>query len=123
MDRRRFLRNLALTGAGVEGLSAPEPDPEPAPETDTEGYTLICEFKADATAWKVYEDLRTRTGPITFVSSKGVTLLLAKSEEATFAEANPPYLGLSLNDIGMAGADLLADRLLRNGDPDPELVK
>ncbi|HEV2690280.1 MAG TPA: hypothetical protein VGV35_17100, partial [Bryobacteraceae bacterium] len=28
-----------------------------------------------------------------------------------------------LNEIGMAGADLLADRLLQNGDPDPELVK
>jgi hypothetical protein len=123
MDRRRFFQSLALTGAGMERLSALEPDPEPEPEADTEGHTLICEFKADATAWKVFEDLRTRTGPITFVSSKGVTRLLAKSEEATFAEANPPYLGLSLNDIGMAGADLLADRLLRNGDPDPEVVK
>src|SRR5260370_42032058 len=100
MDRRRFLQNLAVTSAGMDGLSALEPEPDPEPEADTEGHTLICEFKADAMGWKVYEDLRTRTGPITFVSSKGVTLLLAKSAEATFAEANPPYLGLSLNDIG-----------------------
>ena len=35
--------------------------------------------------------------------------------EAAFAEATPPYLGLSMNDIGMAGADLLADRLLQHG--------
>ncbi len=31
--------------------------------------------------------------------------------------ADPPYLGLNLKDIGMSGADLLADRVLQNGDP------
>jgi len=35
----------------------------------------------------------------------------------------PPYLGLSLKDIGLTGRDLLAERLLANGDPDPEMVK
>ena len=34
-----------------------------------------------------------------------------------------PYLGLALRDIGTSSADLLADRLLRNGDPDPEAVR
>ncbi len=49
--------------------------------------------------------------------------MLAKSAEATFGEANPPWLGLSLKEIGLSDADLLADRLLANGDPDPEMVK
>ena len=34
-----------------------------------------------------------------------------------------PYLGLSLKEVSLAPADLLADRLLKNGDPDPETVK
>lgn len=48
---------------------------------------------------------------------------MPKSAEATFEDANPPYLGLSLKDVGMSGRDLLAEKLLQNGDPDPELVK
>lgn len=111
MDRRRFLQNLAVAAASIEQVSAAEDD------------TPICEFKIDSIGWKVYEDLGNRDGSITFQSSNGRKRVLTKSAEATFAEANPPYLGLSLNDIGMAGADLLADRLLQNGDPDPELVK
>jgi hypothetical protein len=119
-DRRRFLQNLALTAAGLEYISSLKLDAASA--SDTEGHTLICEFQIDSTTWKVYEDLRSREGAITFVSPRGKRVL-AKSAEATFPEANPPYLGLSLNDIGMAGADLLADRLLQSGDPDPDLVK
>ena len=40
-----------------------------------------------------------------------------------FATADPPYLGLKIEDIGMAGPDLLADKLLAHGDPDPEQVR
>jgi hypothetical protein len=119
-DRRRFLRNLALTAAGLEYISSLKLDA--ASESDIEGHTLICEFKIEGTTWKVYEDLRSREGSITFFSPRGKRVL-AKSAEAAFPEANPPYLGLNLNDIGMAGADLLADRLLQGGDPDSELVK
>lgn len=120
MDRRRFLRNLAATTAAVEYL--PLLETEAAEESDTAGLTLLCEFPAGAASWKAYEDLRVRDGAITFVSAGGKRVL-AKSAEAAFAEANPPYLGLSLNDIGMAGADLLADKLLERGDPDPEMVR
>ena len=75
----------------------------------------------NATSWKVYEDLRVRDGVLTFVSSTGGSRVLAKSAEVSFAEAAPPYLGLSMSDIGMAGADLLADKLLAGGeDPDPK---
>jgi hypothetical protein len=121
MDRRRFLQNLALTTAGADLLSAADPV-EPTSETD--GHTLIAEFKLKDVTWKVYEDLRTREGAITFVPSHGASRTLAKSAEAAFAEANPPYLGLSMADIGTAGPDLLADKLLQHGgDPDPEIVK
>ncbi len=136
MDRRHFLQNLAVTTAALRYFPKSADAAEPAgdfmgssraSETDlapnVEGHTLLCEFKIDATAWKVFEDLRSRDGAITFLSSHGASRVLPKNVEATFADANPPYLGLSLQDIGMAGPDLLADKLLQNGDPDPDSVR
>ncbi|HYL83754.1 MAG TPA: Tat pathway signal protein [Candidatus Angelobacter sp.] len=93
-------------------------------EADVEGYTLVCEFQLSGKRWKVYEDLRTRDGAIVFLSNQNAKRVLPKSAEAVFAEADAPYLGLNLDDIGLSGADLLADRLLQGGDdPDPEKVK
>jgi hypothetical protein len=90
---------------------------------DTDGHTFVCEFTHDSTHWKVYEDLRASEGAITFVSPLG-SLVLTKNAEAAFAEAGTPYLGLTLKDIGMSAADLLADKLLESGDdPDSEQVK
>ncbi|MFI5073091.1 MAG: Tat pathway signal protein, partial [Terriglobales bacterium] len=136
MDRRRFLQGIAVTTAGIGGVPLRAEIGEPAEsnlqravtssdraDINTEGHTLLCSFVLGTENWKVYEDLRTREGAIAFVSTKGGGRVLTKSAEACFAEVNPPYLGLNLKDIGMAGADLLADRLLRNGDPDPEEVK
>jgi hypothetical protein len=129
MDRREFLQSLAVTAASIETLSEFGSAARPGELTggkavDIDGHTLICEFKIDVTSWKVYEDLRVRDGVLTFVSSAGGSRVFAKSAEASFAEAAPPYLGLSMNDIGMSGADLLADKLLAGGDdPDPETVK
>src|SRR5882762_2352130 len=144
MDRRRFLQNMAVTTAALpyfpatgaaeelkaaghkKALSHPV-DAMPSrllSETpDTAGHTLVCEFKLDSVDWKVYEDLRQRDGDIAFVSPRGARLL-RKSAEAAFVEGATPYLGLTLKEIGMAPADLLADRLLQGGgDPDPERVK
>ncbi len=137
MDRRRFLKS-AITATAVTYLpesSNSQPIARgkilqavrtalvPLAKADVEGHTLVCEFNLNSIAWKVYEDLRTREGAITFVSSQGARAL-SKSAEASFAEATTPYLGHSLKDIGMANADLLADRLLEHGgDPDPEQVK
>jgi hypothetical protein len=87
-----------------------------------EGHTLVSEFKTPIATWKVYEDLRTREGALVFVSSNGETRQLAKSAEASMPEGTP-YLGLALKDIGTTSADLLADRLLPDGDPDPDVVK
>ncbi len=132
MERRQFLRSLpAMTTASLDLLSsrsdAFERDVVPksgdSSIVDTEGHTLVGEFRLGAIEWKVYEDLRARDGVLTFISSTGKTSVLAKSAEATFADANPPYLGLNLSEIGTSGPDLLANKLLENGDPDPEQVK
>jgi len=116
MDRRRFLQNVALTVGQASW-------PVEASEEDPAADTPISEFHLDSASWKVYEDLGTREGPITFVSSTGITRVLTKSAEATFAEADPPYLGLKISDIGTAARDLLAEKLLEHGDPDPEQVR
>jgi len=129
MNRREFLQTVAATAASMETLSesgsaALLEEPAAGRTADIDGHTLVCEFKTDAVAWKVYEDLRTRDGVLTYVSPSGGSRVFAKSAEASFAEAAPPYLGLAMSDIGMSGADLLADKLLAGGDdPDPEMVK
>ena len=141
MDRRKFLKDLAVMTAATRCLpdsvksgesSDGTPDLGTAFETsaaseaspDIEGHTLISEFKIDATMWKVYEDLRTREGAITFVSSRDGARVLRKSAEASFPEAGPAYLGLDLKDIGTTAKDLLAERLLASGgDPDPLMVR
>jgi hypothetical protein len=140
MDRRRFLQGMAAATAAVNGLAAMASDEAAgaedllagvgrrdagwlrAAEIDTSGHTLVCSFQADSVGWKVYEDLRTRDGAITLIASNGTGRVLEKSAEANFADAGAPYLGLNLSDIGMSGPDLLADRLLRDGDPDPAQV-
>jgi hypothetical protein len=142
MDRRRFLQNLAVATASLNTLAvsasaatreagAEDPGADRAADfvptyvkrPDVDGHTLVCEFEHAGKRWKAYEDLRTRDGAITLLAPDGTGRVLAKSAEASFATANPPYLGLSLSEIGLSGPDLLADRLLRNGDPDPEEVK
>src|SRR5215831_9242583 len=132
MNRRHFLQNAAVASMGVKYFTdVPAPgQPELMPpdanlrEPDLDGHTLVSTFDHDGSNWKVYEDLRVREGVLTFVSSRGQSRVLGKSAEATFAEADPPHLGLSMNDICLADADLLADRLLAGGgDPDPEKVR
>ncbi|HET6176067.1 MAG TPA: Tat pathway signal protein [Candidatus Sulfotelmatobacter sp.] len=137
IGRRAFLQGVAATAAGFDLLSGsvtaaaeltalvPE---KPARKSisgspvSLEGHTLVSEFKTPIATWKVYEDLRTREGALVFVSSNGETRQLAKSAEASMPEGTP-YLGLALKDIGTTSADLLADRLLPDGDPDPDVVK
>ncbi len=136
MDRRRFLQTMAASSLAAKSLaSLPESiaDPAstgmaprgivPASAASIEGYTFLCAFQRSGEEWKVYEDLRTRDGSLTFVSSSGSARVLPKNAEATFAEPGPPYLGLDLKDIGMSGPDLLADKLLAAGDPDSDEVR
>src|SRR6266704_741226 len=131
MNRRRFIQNVAVASAVVTSISAKAEaamaiayEPAPTAPPDIEDHSLVCTFNRDNTTWKVYEDLRTRDGVLTFISSRGASKVLGKRAEATFAEVDPPHLGLSMNDIGLADADLLADRVLASGgDPDLEKVK
>jgi len=119
------MKYVGAVGATITPSAAPlKPFASlPASSVDTSGRTLVCEFKSGAARWKVYEDLRTRDGSITFVSSAGTARVLTRNAEPTFDEAATPYLGLDLKDIGTSGRDLLADKLLQNGDPDPEQVR
>jgi hypothetical protein len=133
MDRRKFLQGMAASAAGLElpdgravskfqtHKDLPRKVAAAAP-VSVQGYTFVSEFNADGSVWKVYEDLRTRDGSLVLVSSSGATLALGRSAESSLPEG-VPYLGLELKDIGLSSADLLADRLLREGDPDPEAVR
>jgi len=140
MDRRNFLQAMAAAAASLEVLGgssvatdstlmaqAKAPERQSGGPVSTDGYSLVCEFKRRTVPWKVYEDLRTRDGAMVFVSSSGETKELPKSAEASMAEGTP-YLGLTLKEVSLARADLLADHLLgdralKDGDPDPEAVK
>ena len=130
MDRRKFIQAISVSAAFARWATAAHASGATLfdlasllPVPDVTGHTLVSQFTLDDTEWKVYEDLRTRDGDITFVSSRGARVL-SKSAEAAFAEAEPPHLGLSMEEIGLSGPDLLADKLLAGGDdPDPETVK
>ncbi len=120
------LKNLA---ASAEPLTHPGSAPASlrsamhASEASVEGHTLLCTFTRGDEDWKVYEDLRSRDGVITFVSTTGSARVLPKTAEATFADEGSQYLGLHLKDIGMSASDLLADKLLAHGDPNEEEVR
>lgn len=88
-----------------------------------EGHHRLCTFTRRGEQWTVYEDLRTRDGVITFVSSSGSGRVLSRNGEAVLPEPGPAYLGLELSQIGMAGPDLLADKLLAHGDPEEDEVR
>lgn len=136
MDRRRFLQTVAAGTAALHNLpSLAETAYSPAVpsallrgvlragDTSVEGHTFLSRFMRANEEWTVYEDLRTRDGAITFVSSGGSARVLPKSAEAVFADEGPQYLGLQLSQIGMAGPDLLADKLLANGEPNEDEVR
>ena len=73
---------------------------------------------------KVYEDLRTRDGAFVFVSSSGQQRTLHKQRGKRIFRTPVHRISVwKLSEIGTAGPDLLADRLLQDGDPDPDLVK
>ena len=125
MDRRKFLQSLAVTTAGAELISsaAEALEPEPEQAADITGQTQLSEFQLNGMSWKVYEDLSRRDGSITFVPARGVSRVMGKRTEATFTQAAEEYLGLKIQDIGASGPDLLANKLLEKGDPDPTQVR
>ncbi|MGY4890056.1 UNVERIFIED_CONTAM: Tat pathway signal protein [Xanthomonas axonopodis] len=137
MDRRTFLRQgmaaTAAVGAGA-ALATPATAPaastppaptlprlEPLPSAAHVGSTL-CSFTHLQQHWTVYEHLDDAQGQLTLWSDSGM-LRLDKRTEPAYPAAGTPYFGLSLAQVAMAEADLLADRLLRDGDPDEAQVR
>ena len=138
MDRRQFLQSglaaTAAAGAGFagNGMATPAtavasagragPVLQPLADDSLAGHTRLCAFREDGVDWTVHEDLRTPDGAISFVCGAGM-LVLGKRTEAAFPSDKPPYFGMKLADVALADADLLADHLLRNGDPSEQEVR
>ncbi|MBB6366533.1 hypothetical protein FHR56_001646 [Xanthomonas sacchari] len=139
MDRRDFLRQGLAAGAvaGVEALAgraaaattaasaarAPAPPQlRPLAADALAGHTLQCRFVEAGATWEVYEDLRQPDGDLT-LRGPGGALVLGKRTEAVYPAAQAPYFGMALAEVAMADADLLADRLLRDGDPRADEVR
>ncbi|MBB5063116.1 Tat pathway signal protein [Granulicella mallensis] len=132
MDRRDFIKSMAASTAVLHTLSAQgagqalhpsKTGSVPPSAASVEGHIKLATFTRKGETWTVYEDLSVRDGVLTFVSSAGTARVLPKTAEATFADDGPQHLGLDIKDIGMAGADLLADKLLAHGDPREEEVR
>lgn len=133
MDRRHFIKTIAAGSAALHAIPAhanedavletAETGLVAAADAAVEGHTRLASFMRKGETWTVYEDLRVRDGVITFVSSAGAARVLPKTAEATFASEGPQHLGLELKDIGMAGPDLLADKLLARGEPSEDEVR
>ncbi|WP_426802314.1 Tat pathway signal protein [Xanthomonas campestris] len=136
MDRRTFLRQgiaatavVGVAGAGavpaaVAGDATPvplQPRLEALPSAAHVGSTL-CRFRHLEQDWTVYEHLDDPQGPLTLWTDSGM-LRLDKRTEPAYPAAGKPYFGLPLAEVAMAEADLLADRLLRDGDPDEAQVR
>ncbi|MGB6974250.1 MAG: Tat pathway signal protein [Terracidiphilus sp.] len=134
MDRRRFLQTVVAGTAAMRSL-ATAADAQSTPpishdqlrgagtSASIEDHLRLCTFTRGSEKWTVYEDLRTRDGAFTFLSSSGIARIMARNTEAVFPEPGPGYLGLELSQIGMSAPDLLADKLLAQGDPDESEVR
>src|SRR5258708_6805462 len=126
MRRRQFLHTLTTTPAASLVVAEALAEEQSSPSTD--GFTLVSEFSLEGDSWKVWEDLRkddlrNQNGSFLYVSARGRSRTLSKSGEPSYADAGPAHPGLEMNDVGTAGADLLADLLLKGGDPDPAQVR
>ncbi len=137
MDRRTFLRQgmaataavgagAALAGHAVSANAAASPAAlrprlEALPSAAHVGSKL-CSFEHLQQQWSVYEHLDDPQGQLTLWTDSGM-LRLDKYTEAAYPAAGAPYFGMPLAQVAMADADLLADRLLRDGDPDEAQVR
>lgn len=82
----------------------------------------LCSFRHLQQDWTVYEHLDDPQGALTLWTDSGMLRLDKRTEPAYPAEGKP-YFGMPLAEVAMAEADLLADRLLRDGDPDEAQVR
>jgi hypothetical protein len=91
-----------------------------------DGYARLADIEIDGQSWTAHEDLSIRNGPIVFASKTGQQRILSKTAElyAPPADAKyPRYAGLRIGEVGMALDDMLATKLLQNGEPPEEQVR
>lgn len=88
-------------------------------------FTKTASFQNDGELWTVYEDLTRLDGIFVYESESGCQKVVRKYAEETFVNnaTYNPYLGLDIQKIATSLKDLLADRLLKAGEPDEELVR
>ncbi|SEL15625.1 hypothetical protein SAMN05428989_1570 [Pseudoxanthomonas sp. GM95] len=138
MDRRDFLRqgmaataaagllpavgSLAADKTGAAGDASPLPVLQPVSNVDLAGLTQLSAFAHRGQVWTVHEDLRTPQGALVLACAAGV-LDLGKRTEDVWGSTATPYFGMPLAKLAMAEADLLADQLLRDGDPREDEVR
>ena len=94
----------------------------PTTELSLQGHTQTAAFTATARDWQVLEDLRNPHGDLV-LRDGDQACVLSKRTEPVYAEEGAPYFGMKLADIALAEADLLADHLLRHGEPDEDEVR
>ncbi len=142
MDRRDFLRVLAATSAAAS-LGPLTADAFASPPASTGKATVrspavptrvplagvprdhlvgLPGFKLQGRDWRVGEDLSHPDGPIVLHDGTQACVI-GKRTEATYDEAAQPYFGMKLADVALAGADLLAEHLLAQGEPDETQVR
>ncbi|QDS71286.1 hypothetical protein FKW77_001178 [Venturia effusa] len=91
-----------------------------------DGYEHVIDIEIDGQTWTVSEDLSQRNGQIVFASKAGEQRILPKTAELYDAPENPKYphyAGLDRAKVAMELEDLLATKLLQNGEPAEEQVR
>ncbi|KAE9574236.1 hypothetical protein CGMCC3_g9675 [Colletotrichum fructicola] len=94
--------------------------------TAPEGLTITDTFTLDGMSWTVYEDLSEPGGDIVMVPETGLTKRFATRLEATKTRVDPTvplFMGMNPADVNQAPNDLLADALLKDGEPDEAAVR
>jgi len=103
------------------------PSAGPQPVVRLSEHTQIAKIGPTEDSWAVYEDLSQRDGDIVFQNSKTQERrIFPKRSEATFYNDDKKwkkYAGIPMAKIGMDLRDLLADKLLQDGEPDEEAVR
>ena len=132
MDRRDFIKTLTASTAALHTLAvhagSPYVLPSPAGLCPPRRRLSMAIRSSSASSATQRHGLSTRTSAHAMAYSPSsarmaMARVLRKTAEPTFADNGPQYLGLDLKDIGMADADLLADKLLAHGDPSEDEVR
>ncbi|KAF4773014.1 secreted protein [Colletotrichum scovillei] len=102
----------------------------PRQETTVDGLTSIDTFTYNGETWTAYEDITRFDGPLVLVSASGTRREIKRYVEASTDESVSinrtvdAYFGLDpANDVNLKQNDVLAERLLQDGEPVEEHVR